>query len=49
MNFALMQHHKWSLTEIENLIPFERDIYIAMLIRHLEEEKQRMQNKQHGQ
>ncbi len=27
LNFALMQHHKYSLTEIENMMPWERDIY----------------------
>lgn len=35
--FALVQHHKYSVTEIENMIPFERDIYIDMLVKHLEE------------
>ena len=39
LNFALMQYHKYSLTEIENLIPWERDIYVALLQQHLEEEK----------
>ena len=39
LNFALMQYHKYSLTEIENLIPWERDIYVMMLKNHLEEEK----------
>ena len=37
--FSLAQHHKYSITEIENLMPFERDIYVAMLIDHLEKEK----------
>ena len=36
LTFQLMQHHKYSLTEIENLIPFERDIYVEMLISHIE-------------
>ena len=36
-----MQHHKYSLTEIENLIPFERDIYVEMLISHIEEENRK--------
>jgi len=36
-----MQHHKYSLTELDNLIPFEKDIYVKMLIQHIEEEKQR--------
>ena len=39
LNFALMQYHKYSLTEIENLIPWERDIYVALLQQHLEDEK----------
>ena len=38
-----MQYHKYSLADIENLIPFERDIYVAMLIQFLEEEKQRLE------
>jgi hypothetical protein len=42
MNFALMQYHKYSLTEIETMIPFERDVYINMLVQHLEEEKKRL-------
>jgi hypothetical protein len=43
--FALVQHHKYSITEINNLIPFERDIFVDMLASHLkevEETKQRM-------
>lgn len=44
-NFNLMQHHKYSLDEIENMIPFERDLYIDMLKDHLEKlEKQRENN-----
>jgi|TARA_Y100000033_G_scaffold33043_1_gene31604 hypothetical protein len=38
-NFALMQHHKYSLTELENMYPFEREIYTSLLVKHLEEEK----------
>jgi hypothetical protein len=41
-----MQHHKYSLTEIENLIPFERDIYVEMLIFHMEEENKKNENQQ---
>jgi hypothetical protein len=45
LNFSLMQYHKYSLTEIENMIPWERDIYVTLLQQHLEEEesKQKMQ------
>ena len=43
MNFALMQYHKYSLTELEEMLPFEREVYVAMLVKFLEEEKQRME------
>lgn len=46
MNFALMQYHKYTLADIENMLPFEREIYVAMLIQYLEEEKQRLENRQ---
>lgn len=48
MTFALMQYHKYSLTEVENMIPFEKEIYVSMLLNYLEEEKQRLQSKQNG-
>jgi hypothetical protein len=38
-----MQYHKYSLTELDNMIPWERQIYIDMLMKHLEEEKQRLE------
>ena len=43
INFALVQFHKYSLTEIENMMPWERDIYVGLLQNHLEEEKLRQQ------
>jgi len=43
INFSLLQYHKWSLTEIENMIPWERDIYVELLKNHLEEEKLKQQ------
>ena len=45
INFALMQFHKYSLTEIENLMPWERDIYVGLLQQHIEEEKLKQQQK----
>jgi len=39
-NFALMQHHKYSLSEIENMIPFERQVYVSLLMQYLEQVKQ---------
>jgi hypothetical protein len=38
-----MQYHKYSLTEIEDMIPFERDIYVALLVKYLEDEKTRIE------
>ena len=38
-----MQHHKYSLTELENMIPFERQIYVNLLLQYLEEEKERLE------
>ncbi len=37
-----MQHHKYSLTELENMIPWEKDMYVNMLIRYLEEENDKI-------
>ena len=45
-NFALMQHHKYSLTELDNMIPWERQVYIDMLVKFLEEEKERLKAQQ---
>ena len=44
-NFSLMQHHKYSLTELENMMPWERDIYVDMIITFIKEEndKQKQQ------
>ena len=38
LNFSLIQHHKYSLTAIEKLMPWERDIYVALLNQYIEEE-----------
>ena len=38
LNFSMMQHHKYSLTEIENMIPWERDIYVGLLNQYIEEQ-----------
>jgi|TARA_A100001515_G_scaffold142270_2_gene140707 hypothetical protein len=35
-----MQHHKYSLSEIENMIPFERQVYVSLLMQYLEQVKQ---------
>ena len=38
LNFAVKQFHKWSISEMENMIPFEREIYLGLLEQHIEEE-----------
>jgi len=40
-----MQHHKYSLTELDNMIPWEREIYLTLLMNYLEEEKERHKRK----
>ena len=41
-NFALMQHHYYSLSDIENLMPWEREIYLTLLMQWIEEENERV-------
>ena len=41
-----MQHHNYSLEELENMMPWEREIYIGLLINYLKEEKERMEQEQ---
>ena len=41
-----MQEHHYSLNEIENMIPWEREIYITLLIAHIEEENDRLKKQQ---
>jgi len=42
----MMQHHKYSLTELENMIPWEREIYIGLLEQHIKEENERLEKEQ---
>ena len=43
MNFAMMQHHNYSLIELENMMPWEREVYLCLLMNFLKEEKERME------
>ena len=36
-----MHHHKYSLTELEEMIPWEREIYIGLLMNYLKEEEEK--------
>jgi hypothetical protein len=42
----MIQHHKWSLTELEDMLPYERDIYVAMLKNWIEEENEKIRQQQ---
>ena len=42
-NFGMMQHHNYSLTELENMLPWEREIYIGLLVEFLREEREKME------
>jgi|TARA_E500000318_G_scaffold31967_1_gene31885 hypothetical protein len=46
VNFAMMQYHKYSLTEIENMMPWEKLVYVGMLQEHLQQEEERRQLQQ---
>tara|TARA_B100000927_G_C16396097_1_gene441374 strand:- start:816 stop:974 length:159 start_codon:yes stop_codon:yes gene_type:complete len=42
-NFDLMQHHKYSLNEIDTMIPWEKEVYVNMLIDFIKQEEMRLQ------
>jgi len=46
----MMQHHKYSLGEIEDMMPWEREIYVGLLMKFIEEENERVkeQNNKRG-
>jgi hypothetical protein len=48
LNFGLAQHHKWSITEIEEMIPYERDIYVDLLKDYLDKEQERLKAANRG-
>ena len=39
----MMQHHKYSLTELENMMPWEREIYLGLLLDHIKKENERIE------
>ena len=39
----MMQHHKYSLTELENMLPWERDVYVGLLQKYIKEENERIE------
>jgi len=45
-NFALMHYHKWDLEQLDNLLPWEKEIYVTMLLQHLKEEERKYKEQQ---
>tara|TARA_Y100001970_G_scaffold234805_1_gene293413 strand:+ start:753 stop:890 length:138 start_codon:yes stop_codon:yes gene_type:complete len=41
-----MQHHKYSLSEIEAMIPWERDVYVSLLISHIKQENEKKRQRE---
>ncbi len=44
----MIQHHKWSLTELEDMMPYEREIYVTLLTNWVQEENERIKQQQSG-
>ena len=44
----MIQHHNWSMSELENMLPWERDIYVSLLINHIKEENKRKEQQRKG-
>jgi hypothetical protein len=45
LNFSLMQFHQYGLTELDNMLPWEREIYVGLLIQHIKTENEKAQLK----
>jgi hypothetical protein len=42
--FAMAQHHHYSITEVEQMIPFERDIFLELLKQHIKSQEEASRN-----
>ena len=47
-NFNMMTHFSYTLSDIENMIPWERQIYLQMLVNHVEKQNQELKKKKNG-
>ena len=43
-----MQHHKYALSELDNMMPWEREIYVDMLMEHINEENKKQEEQNRG-
>ena len=44
-----MQHHKYTLADLENMLPWEREIYVDMLVTYIKEENEKRKEEQQSQ
>ena len=42
--FALMQHHKYSMSDLNNMYPYERDLFVELLMQHLKQVEEQRKN-----
>ncbi len=42
----MKQHHHWSIEELENMLPWEREIYVGLLVKHIKDENDRIKEEQ---
>ena len=42
----MIQHHNWSLTELDNMLPYERQIYVTLLVQWIKEENEKVKEQQ---
>ncbi len=47
-NFQLIQNHNYSLNDVENMIPWEREVYLTLLQQYIEEENLKAQQANGG-
>ena len=47
VNFAMMQNFNYTLTDLEGMMPWERRVYIDLLMQHLRDEKEKMESLKH--
>jgi len=45
----MVQHHKWSLETLDNMLPWEREVYVQQLVDYIEEENEKIKNRQQSQ
>lgn len=42
----MMQHHNYSLSELDEMMPWEREVYVGMLHQHIKDENERIKEQQ---